>query len=99
VGKNYTGDGHKYVERFGGGVFFLFLLILPYVLVAELSKWLCRTLVQCILLEKNSPKTQMIPQYTKQLFTDSQKGKETWHNLRRKNMRKRKQSKKKKIRK
>jgi len=57
VGKKYTGDGNKYVERFGA-----FLLILPYILVAEPSKWLCWALVQCILLKKNSPKTQMIPQ-------------------------------------
>jgi hypothetical protein len=56
VGKNYTEDGHKYAERFGA-----YLFILPYILVAELSKWLCRTLVQCILLEKNSRKMQMIP--------------------------------------
>jgi hypothetical protein len=40
---------------------FFFLLILPYILVAELSKWFCRILVQCILLEKNSPRRKWFP--------------------------------------
>jgi len=60
-------------------------------LVAVPSKWLFWTHVQCpvpysLQLEKSNPKTQMIPQWqnteTGFSFSDSQKFKDKWHNLR-----------------
>jgi hypothetical protein len=91
--KNSTEDGHKYVERFGA----YFAVHIG-----------CRTFQMALpdsstmyLSEKNSPKTQMIPHCEdtrNKFFSDSQKGKETWYNLRSCYMREQRKSEEKKFR-